>query len=181
MYGIVNQAIQDLVTEKFGQETWEQVKSKSKVDTEVFLSNEPYPDSVTYSLAGSVSEVCGLPIKDVLIAFGQHWVLKTGQQKYGALMKAGGNNFREFLVNLPNFHSRVMLLFPDLTPPEFAVTDLQESSLVMHYYSTRKGLTFFMYGLLQGLAQMYQVEANIELTLSEEDQGHHDVFFVSWN
>jgi hypothetical protein len=181
MYGIVNQAIQDLVLEKFGSKIWDQVKQRSKVDTDVFLSNEPYPDADTYSLATSVSEVCKIDLNDVLIAFGQHWVLKTGQEKYGALMKAGGANFREFLINLPNFHSRVMLLFPDLTPPEFAVSDLQDQSLVMHYYSTRKGLTFFMYGLLKGLSELYKVDAQIQLKHTDETDGHHDVFFVSWN
>ena len=35
----------------------------------------------------------------VLNAFGEWWILKTGKEKYGGLMEAGGNNLKEFLVN----------------------------------------------------------------------------------
>ena len=48
MYGIVNKAIQDLVTETFGEDKWEAIKEKSTVDVEFFLSNEPYDDDITY-------------------------------------------------------------------------------------------------------------------------------------
>ncbi len=37
MYGIVNQAIEDLVTSSFGQEKWDRVKQLSGVDVD-FLS-----------------------------------------------------------------------------------------------------------------------------------------------
>ena len=72
------------------------------------MSNESYDDSVTFNLAGAASEVLGISVSEVLVAFGEYWVLRTGQEKYGALLKAGGSNFSEFMINLPNFHSRVM-------------------------------------------------------------------------
>jgi hypothetical protein len=36
MYGIVNKAIEDLVTENFGEEKWQEVKAKSGVDVDFF-------------------------------------------------------------------------------------------------------------------------------------------------
>jgi hypothetical protein len=39
-------------------------------------------------------------------------VLKTTKEKYGGLMEAGGNDLKEFLINLPLFHNRVMLIYP---------------------------------------------------------------------
>jgi hypothetical protein len=50
-----------------------------------------------------------------------------------------------------------MLLYPKLTPPEFKVTDIEESSLHLHYFSKREGLQEFFRGLLQGLGKMYGV------------------------
>ena len=180
MYGLVNQAIYELVIEKFGNQVWEKVKNKSGINIDKFLSNESYEDAVTYKLAEAVSEVTNISIGDVLMAFGEYWVLKTGAQKYGALMKAGGENLKEFLINLPNFHSRIMLIFPNITPPEFNITDIKHNSLTLHYYSTREGLTDFMHGLLKGLATMYKVEATIKLLSGKIENKDHDVFEISW-
>lgn len=180
MYGIVNKAIQDLITDKFGADEWEAVKEKSGVDVDFFLSNEPYDDDITYKLAGAASEVLGITVGQVLNAFGEWWILKTGKEKYGGLMAAGGNNLKEFLVNLPLFHNRIMLMYPKLTPPEFKVSDLEENSIHVHYHSKREGLQEFVRGLLSGLAKMYNVDAAIELIQSRDDGNNHEIFKVSW-
>lgn len=180
MYGIVNKAIQDLVTETFGADKWEAVKEKSAVDVDFFLSNEPYDDSITYKLVGAASEVLGIPAGDVLQAFGEWWVLKTGKEKYGGLMEAGGNNLKEFLVNLPLFHNRIMLMYPKLTPPEFKVSNVEENSIHVHYHSERDGLQEFVRGLMSGLGKMYEVEVGVELLQSRGDGSSHEIFKVSW-
>lgn len=180
MYGIVNKAIQDLITEKFGRDAWNQVKEKSGVDIDFFLSNEPYDDDITYKLAGAASEVLNISVGDVLQAFGEWWILKTGKEKYGGLMKAGGNNLKEFLVNLPSFHNRIMLMYPKLTPPEFKVGNIEENSIDVHYHSKREGLQEFVRGLLTGLSKMYKVDVNIELIQSRDDGDTHEIFKVNW-
>jgi hypothetical protein len=180
MYGIVNKAIEDLITDNFGLSKWEAIKEKSGVDVDFFLSNEPYDDAITFQLATAASEVLGITIGEVLIAFGEYWVLKTGKEKYGGLMEAGGNNLKEFLINLPLFHNRIMLIYPKLTPPEFKVSDIQERSILVHYHSKRTGLQEFVRGLLSGLAKMYQTEASIELIQSRDDGNTHEIFKVSW-
>jgi hypothetical protein len=180
MYGIVNKAIQDLVTQQFGQDEWEAVKEKSGVDVDYFLSHEPYDDAITYQLAGAASEVLGLSVGQVLQAFGEYWVLKTGKEKYGGLMQAGGKNLQEFLLNLPQFHNRIMLMYPKLTPPEFKVSDMTDNSIHVHYYSKREGLQEFVRGLLSGLAKMYETEAAIELVQSRDNGNTHEIFKVSW-
>ncbi len=179
MYGIVNKAIQELVISQFGTVVWENVKRRSGIEADFFISNQPYDDSVTYNLAGAVSAETGVPLSDILIAFGEFWVLNTGKEKYGSLMEAGGENLRDFLINLPNFHSRVMLIYPKLTPPEFRVTDISENSLHLHYISKRPGLQEFVRGLLQGLGKLYQVPVQIELLQSRPDQDH-EVFKIAW-
>jgi hypothetical protein len=110
MYGVVNKAVEDLVVSTHGAEKWEAIKTKAGVDVSVFISNEPYPDDVTYKLVGAACDVLGASSRDILIAFGEHWVLKTGLGHYGALMRSGGNSLSEFLVNLPHFHTRIQLI-----------------------------------------------------------------------
>lgn len=180
MYGIVNRAIEELVKENFGEEKWNAVKERSNVDVDYFISNEPYDDAITYKLAGAVSEEMEMPIESVLHAFGEWWVLKTGKEKYGGLMAAGGSNLKEFLVNLPLFHNRIMLMYPKLTPPEFKVTDVNENSIHVHYHSKRDGLQEFVRGLLSGLGKMFETEVTIDLLESREDGKDHEIFKVSW-
>lgn len=180
MYGIVNKAIQDLVTENFGADKWDLIKEKSGVDIDYFLSNEPYDDDITFQLAGATSEIIGITVGQVLNAFGEWWILRTGKEKYGGLMEAGGNNLKEFLVNLPQFHNRIMLMYPKLTPPEFKVSDIENNSIHVHYFSKREGLQEFVRGLLSGLGKMYGVETSIDLMQTRDEGNSHEIFKVSW-
>ena len=180
MYGIVNKAIEDLVISNFGKEKWQSVKERSGVDIDFFISNEPYDDDITYKLAGGVSEEMNIPISEVLQIFGEWWVLKTGKEKYGGLMEAGGNTLREFLINLPILHNRIMLIYPKLTPPEFKTSDIEAQSIQIHYFSKRKGLQDFVRGLLNGLGKMYNTPVTIELIQSRDNGSDHEVFKVNW-
>jgi hypothetical protein len=180
MYGIINKSIQELVKEYFGEEKWEIIKEKSKINVDYFISSEPYDDDITYKLAIAISEEMKLPLSAVLEAFGEWWVLRTAKEKYGGLMEAGGNGLREFLVNLPLFHNRVMLIYPKLTPPEFRVSHEESNSIHIHYISKRLGLQDFVKGLLIGLGKMYNTPANVELIQEKNNENDHEVFKVSW-
>jgi len=180
MYGIVNKAIQDLVTFNFGEAVWEKVKERSGVDIDYFLSNEPYNDEITFKLANAVSAEMDISLPNVFIAFGEWWILRTTKEKYGNLLQAGGTNLRDFLVNLPAFHNRIMLMYPKLTPPEFKVSHLEEKSLHIHYFSKREGLQEFVFGLLRGLSKLYEVPAEIVLLESRNNGDSHEIFKVSW-
>ncbi|MFN6092805.1 MAG: heme NO-binding domain-containing protein [Bacteroidota bacterium] len=178
MYGLVNQAIQGLVIDNFGEDNWKAIKQKANVTEDSFLSNEIYDDSITFNLAVSASEVLNIPLADVLKTFGKYWIIKVGNEKYGPLMKSGGDNFIDFIVNLPNFHSRVMLIYSDIKPPEFIVEKITESQLKLHYYSTRQGLTDFMFGLIQGLGELYQTPIDIKLIADRRNGDEHDIFEI---
>jgi hypothetical protein len=180
MYGIVNKAIEDLVIANFGEEKWDAIKERSGIDIDFFISSEPYDDDVTFKLAVAVSEEMNMTVGDVLIAFGEWWVIKTTSEKYTGLMQSGGNNLKEFLLNLPNFHNRVMLIYPKLTPPEFKVSDETENSIQLHYFSKREGLQEFVRGLIQGLGKMYNTPVNIELMQTRNEGSTHEIFKISW-
>ena len=180
MYGLVNKAVEELVVTNFGEEKWEAIKAKAGVDVEVFISNQAYPDDITYKLVGAASEVLGMAADDILVAFGEHWVLKTAAQSYGPMMKAGGKSLKEFLVNLPNFHTRVAMIYPNLEPPRFECTDVTDAGLVLHYFTHRTGLTSFVIGLVQGLGKLYSTPATCTVREEKAKGADHDVFNVSW-
>ena len=180
MYGIINKSIEELVVEKFGEEKWELIKTRSGIEVDYFISNEPYDDKITYLLAGAISEEMDVPLDQVLFLFGEWWILKTTIEKYGGLMHSGGSSLKEFLMNLPEFHNHIMLMYPKLTPPEFKVSDLTENSIHVHYFSKRIGLGDFVNGLLMGLATMFNTPATVTLMESNPDITNHAVFKVTW-
>lgn len=180
MYGIVNKSIEELVSFNFGEDKWEAVKLRSGVDVDYFISTEPYDDDLTYKLAQAVSDEMDMTLSAVLIALGEWWVVKTTKEKYGGLMEAGGNNLKEFLINLPLFHNRVMLIYPKLTPPEFKVSAVTENSIHLHYFSKREGLQEFLRGIIQGLGIMYDTPVTIDLIQSRKEGCSHEIFKVIW-
>ncbi len=180
MYGIVNKAIQDLVIENFEEKKSEIILERSGIEEDFFISSEPYDDAITFKLAVAVSEEMNMTVSQVLIAFGDWWVVRTTTEKYGGLMKSGGTNLREFLMNLPLFHNRVMLIYPKLTPPEFKVSHISEKSINVHYFSKREGLQEFVQGLIQGLGIMFNTPTTIELLQTRLVGDSHEVLKVSW-
>jgi len=180
MYGMVNQAIEQMVCEIHGEEAWEKIKEMARIDVDVFISNEGYPDDYTYRLVAAASEVSKTPAEVILEAFGEHWILRTAMEGYGDLMKAGGSNLKDFLVNLPNFHTRVVMIYPKLQPPSFKVSDVTENSLLLHYHTHREGLAHFVIGLMKGLGKMFEQPTTIVQKEIRADGADHDVFAVTW-
>ncbi len=180
MYGIVNKAIEDLVVASFGEDKWDAIKLRSGVDVDFFISNEPYDDEITFILANAASEELKIPVEEIFQAFGEWWVLKIAKEKYGGLMAAGGKNLKEFLINLPVFHSRIMMIYPKLTPPEFRISDVTDKGLCVHYFSKRDGLREFVRGLLFGLGKMYNVPLTVTLLQSRDDGDSHEIFKLIW-
>ncbi len=180
MYGMVNRAIEDLVTEQLGPEAWERVCARAGIETPVFVSSEPYPDELTFSLVGAAAAELGVPVDVILRRFGVHWILRTAAEGYGELMDAGGRTLGEFLDNLPAFHARIVLAFPDLKPPEFTVTERGENRLRLRYESHREGLQPFVEGLLEGLGRRFGVDVSTEHAVRRGDGASHDEFVIAW-
>lgn len=179
MYGLVNRAIEELVRERFGDETWEKIKQKANVDTDVFIGLEAYPDSVTYSLVGAASEILNLPGETILEEFGKYWVLYTGKTAYGSLLDSTGTTLFESIRNLDNMHSRISLTMPHLQPPSFQCTDETENSLRVHYYSERAGLAPMVIGLLKGLGVLYRTTIDVRQVASVGQGADHDEFLIT--
>jgi hypothetical protein len=129
MYGLVNQAIEDLVRSNHGEATWEVIKQRAGVQTEAFLGMEEYPDDMTYKLVQAAAEILNTPSEEFLRAFGEYWVLYTAKKGYGEMLTAAGRNLPEFLQNLDTLH-RVGVIMPNLQPPSFGCTEVGDHSYI---------------------------------------------------
>ncbi|NIB39712.1 guanylyl cyclase [Pseudomaricurvus alkylphenolicus] len=180
MYGLINNALQSMIRQNYGDEKWQQILERSGVPDDSFLTMRSYDDSITYQLAGAAAEVLGAPIETCLEMFGEYWVLETATKSYGPLMDASGRDMVEFLRNLNALHDRITGTFLNYVPPEFEVEDVGENRYRIHYISQREGLVPFVVGLFNGLAKRFDCELLYHNKQSEDvAQGTHAIFEVS--
>ncbi|BBM86917.1 heme NO-binding domain-containing protein [Candidatus Uabimicrobium amorphum] len=180
MYGLVNKAIEDLVCDRFGCEAWLKIKEKANVKIDNFIGMDHYDDQITYDLVAAASESLGMCGRDILEAFGEYWILYTAREGYKEMLDLAGSTFVTFLQNLDALHTHIGSLMPNLQPPSFSCSDVTENSLLLHYYSHRKGLAPMVIGLLQGLGKRFSLEVVVTLTQSREQGADHDIFSVTW-
>lgn len=180
MYGLVNKAVEDLVSKNFGVDKWEEIKSKAAVKEASFTSMQSYPDHVTYDLVGAATEVLGLTAEQILEAFGEYWVLYTAQEGYGDMLDKAGKSLPEFLKNLDALHVRVGNVMPELQPPSFECSDETSNSLHLHYYTERAGLSPMVLGLVKGLGKRFNTPCEVEQIAVMGEAEDHDIFKVTW-
>lgn len=179
MYGMVNKAIQDLVTNNFGEDKWIAMKEKVGFEDDFFISMQSYPDQLTYDLVGAASEILEISAGDVLEAFGEYWILYTADEGYGQLLNLSGSDLKEFLGNLNMLHDRITNIMPDLEPPKFTVKEIGENKVELIYESDREGLASMVVGLLRGLGKRFNKNCTIEHKNLRSEFGK-DTFIVSW-
>ncbi len=178
MHGLVNKAVEDLIRTKFGAHAWEQIANIAGIDDVGFISMDPYPDEITYGLVTAASKVLETPVDQLLEAFGEYWTLYTAREGYGDLLSISGDNFHNFLENLDGLHARIALSFPELKPPAFHCEHKDDGNLVLHYYSERPGLAPMVKGLVKGLANMFEIDVDIEQIADKANHDDHDVFLI---
>ena len=169
-----------MVRVRHGDAVWEEIKDRAGVSSLSFISNEPYPDEMTYKLVGAASEILKQPASALLEAFGEYWVLHTSQESYPDLMRMAGKSLPEYLQNLNHLHTRVEMIFPKLKPPRFECTDVGPRSLLLHHRTHREGMAPFTIGLVKGLGTMFGTPAKVTLVRERGKGSDHDVFEVSW-
>lgn len=179
MYGLVNEAIRELVIAHAGEEVWLSIAHEAKTETEGFEALCPYSDELSFKLVELAARELKMSANDVLRHFGKYWITYTAAEGYGELMTLFGSDFRSCLNNLNRMHAHMGATMPMLRPPRFKLEDISSEKVVLHYYSTRQGLAPMVIGLLEGLAEKYN--QHIEITLMPNgSRSDHDEFDISF-
>jgi len=170
MYGLVNQAIEDLVKQSAGEAAWEQIKEKASVKLDSFEASVIYDDAVTLALVAAASELLGKSAEHILHAFGRHWILYTGREGWSDVFSMTGDDMETFLAGLDEMHARVRVAMPEADMPQFTLNE-HDDYLVLEYHSSRDGLAPMVRGLLEGLGEYFGEAWSIEQTGYRADDG----------
>lgn len=179
MYGIIYKAIKQYVVDSFDNNTWETIKNNSSTVIDTSLIEQPYNDQITYELAVITAKQTGKPLNEILFGFGEQ-VIKSTTENYSIFIESRGNNMKDYLINLPNFHNRIMLIYPELTPPEFRVSNIGDDCLALHYVSNMTGMLSFIKGYLTGLMKAFEETPNIEVISQEDETNKEYIFKICW-
>lgn len=178
MYGLVNRAIEQLVTSIKGEEGWERVCRRAGWEDQGFIAMQTYDDAVTFRLVAAVSEELGLPANEVLKAFGEYWILYTAEEGYGDMLSMCGSDLFSFLRDMNLMHARIEVTMPHIRPPDFELIEAGPGECELVYRSEREGLAPMVEGLIIGLAKRFNQQIEISQTAWRGAGAPHDRFHI---
>ncbi|ESO86153.1 hypothetical protein LOTGIDRAFT_129572, partial [Lottia gigantea] len=184
-YGQIHCVVRELVTVKFGQETWETILAESGLnEDDHFLVFNQYTDDDTFQLVGAVAKCLDLPLTTVLEVFGDYFLTYCLRHGYDKMLRTLGSDMWNFIQNLDSLHSLLALSYKNITPPSFRCETGPNKELLLHYYTVRPGLYPIVIGLVQAVGRdIFKQTAEITvLEQSTEEIGgkkqEHTVFQV---
>lgn len=179
MYGLVNRAIQQMVSSRHGEQVWRRIKERADLqDLDFFSTYLAYPDDVTHRLVAAATEELGLSGDQIMQAFGEYSFTYTATEGYEQLLESTGETLPDFLDQLDNLHARAALSFPELQPPSFRCEHRADASMQLEYLSKRQGLAPMVTGLLHGLGKRFQTPLEVDQIASRERGDARDLFQV---
>lgn len=179
MYGLANKILQDMIVAWHGDDKWEKIRESSGVGEAFFVQMSCYPDEMTYQIVGAASKVLGLPPERVLHQFGEYWIT-VAEQDYAEMVAFAGKGLVEVLDSVDEIHERASLIFPEMRPPSFRCSDVEEDAFRLHYHSVREGLAPFVEGLVAGLGKRLSQPTEIVHDSRRTEGADHDEFVVQF-
>lgn len=178
MYGLINRAIEELVTNRAGRSGWAAVRERAAMGAVVFASMRPYPDRMTYDLVEAASEALNCTPCEVLRTLGHQWIQFATKEGFGSLLVTGGHDLRDFLLHLDSLHARLGLAMPGLRPPSFLVEEQHDGVLHVQYYSQREGLAPMVVGLLEALGDLFETPIDVSQVRERTQPDDCDIFAI---
>ncbi|KAK7488573.1 hypothetical protein BaRGS_00020190 [Batillaria attramentaria] len=185
-YGQIHVVFKEMVLEKYGEDVWNKVLDKAKMDGEKdFLQFKNYPDPCFVGLIAAIIHCVGETKDTVLEEFGYFFIKYCLSFGYDNMLRTLGGDIVSFVQNLDSLHSLLSLTYKGINPPSFRCEETESGELLLHYYSCRAGLSPLAVGLIRAAGKEifnHTVELK-RLTTVREDLGEdkfqeHTVFNV---
>ncbi|GAA6234425.1 guanylate cyclase soluble subunit beta-2-like [Lates japonicus] len=184
MYGFINTCLKSLVVEKFGEETWAKLRDEAGVQ-DTFLTYEVYKDEITMQLVTEACKLLEVQPEVVLRQFGEYFFEFCKRSGYDHMLRTLGGNLFEFTENLDALHSYLALSYKEMNAPSFRVERNPDGTMLLHYYSDRRGLCHIVPGIIGAVAKdFFNSEITMEIVSQLEElertgKKEHVVFLVT--
>ncbi|MEO4047749.1 heme NO-binding domain-containing protein [Pseudomonas sp. CAU 1711] len=154
MKGVVFTEFLEMVENRFGLETLDQIITQARLDNDgAYTSVGTYEHQELVKLVAALSGTTGVAAPDLIKAFGEH-LFERFALGYPQLFQGVTSAF-DFLRCIEHYiHVEVRKLYPDAELPSFAYEDHGPDSLVMIYQS-RRPFADLAEGLILGCVAHY--------------------------
>ncbi|MCH2235664.1 MAG: heme NO-binding domain-containing protein [Crocinitomicaceae bacterium] len=160
MKGIVFTEFLDLVEEKFGLETVQQIINEVETKSDgVYTAVGTYDHGEMFAMVSKLSEISGIGIPNLLEFYGEHF-FDILASSYPQFMQK--KDLFSFLETIDNYiHPEVLKLYPDAELPKFKAKSVDSTQLELIYQSKRKMIDFAV-GLIKGAATYFEEKVDVQ-------------------
>lgn len=152
MKGIIFNLLEQVVTDEYGSDAWDDLLTATGVDG-VYTSLGNYADDELIALVGAASEKLGRPADELVRWFGSTAIELLFAQ-HPAFFDAH-HATQPFLLTLNDIiHAEVRKLYPDALVPTFDFLTTQDGHFALGYQSPRQ-LCSLAEGFVEGAAHHY--------------------------
>ncbi|XP_067451995.1 guanylate cyclase soluble subunit beta-2-like [Thunnus thynnus] len=152
---------------------------------DTFLTYESYKDEITMQLVAEACKLLGVKPEVVLRQFGEYFFEFCKRSGYDHMLRTLGGNLFEFTENLDALHSYLALSYKEMNAPSFRVERNPDGTMLLHYYSDRRGLCHIVPGIIGAVAKdFFNSEISMEIVnqleeLERTGKKEHVVFLVT--
>lgn len=158
MKGVVFNLLEHVVSEKYGEETWDSLLEATGQEG-AYTAVGSYEDGNFLSLVAVASSELGVPVDELVRWFGRS-SLPLLREKYPAFFDH--DSTRSFILTLNDvIHPEVRKLFPGADVPDFDFETSGDGQITLGYRSARK-LCSFAEGLIEGAAEYFGEQVRME-------------------
>lgn len=178
MKGIVFREFIAMVEQRYSIEIADRIISASNLSSGgAYTSVGTYPHEEMLDLVTHLSAETDTPVTDLLFAFGRH-LFQRFHTIHPEFVKTQASAF-ELLRRLDgHIHVEVRKLYIDAELPAFDYEQISNDEVAFVYRSRRK-LSDFAHGLIQGCIEHFGESMRVERTdLPEDDTGAHTRFLL---
>lgn len=155
MHGMVNGALQGFLTNTYGEEIWQEVRSQAALPFDSFEAMLDYPDAMTLACFAAACHVLHKHPNALLEDIGLWLVTDSTLEPLRRLLRFSGATFLDFLHSLDEMGERGRLAMPDLEMPTIEVLPLDPSTFRLRCKWRMPGIAPILLGCLRAMADDY--------------------------
>lgn len=162
MKGVVFTEFVEMVEEMFSVDLADQILEESNLPSGgAYTSLGTYDHQEMLTLVTHLSEATGIPVQDLIHAFGHH--LLTRFAALFPTMFSGVDGTFSFLTRIEDYiHVEVRKLYPDAELPHFVYEWPSEGEMIMTY-SSKRPFALLAGGLIAGAIEHYGEAIDVQM------------------
>ncbi len=180
MKGHIFSLLEEFIIEISDEKSLFEILDNCSFDTSSsFVRALKYPDEDLFEMVSHTIAKLGITLEEAQYEFGK-WL-------YTRLITILPREFTDYdhpafvLSRLDNLHKvELTKLYPDATPPSFIYTEVNKREGILDYHSDRKMFSL-VEGVLQGMADYYQVEIESKTILNWQDDHSKARFLLTYS